>query len=527
MFSKLTSTIKGAVSHVKEAVSNEAPADPYIGTEHTIGKYTVIVEKILAQGGFATVYLSKDASGKAYALKKILALDAESRRCNDQEIRVMEKFRDRKYIVTMFASEKHRTPKGLMEYLLLMELCPGGHLVDWMNARIDNRPSEREILKIFADVCLGLEPLHQASTPIIHRDIKLENVLAVGSMFKLCDFGSATTEAVMPGEKVSIPMTEEEIQKYTTIQYRAPEMCDLYMHKLINTKADIWAMGCLLYKLCYFDDAFGESTLAIIGGKYKIPDAPKYSPSMMSLIAGMLQTDPDQRLDVIGMTQQVFQLLGTPCPIKGTAPTRPAAKKVPASAAGNKRKDSGSWADFGGASIPAPKPDAGQPRKSPFGAGPPAAGGKKASPFGDDPPPAKKKESPFDGGPPSKTGGPSPFGPAPTQPSRAKSAPPPKALAANGSGGSANPFGSPVKTETSKGAGKGTGNNARKVTSRGASRAASAFSPFGATAEESSGAGSTAAADPFAAAAIPAAPVDPFATDPFGAKPATPAPLRG
>ena len=44
----------------------------------------------------------------------------------------------------------------------------------------------------------------------------------------------------MPGEKVSIPMTEEEIQKYTTIQYRAPEMCDLYMHKLINTKADIW-----------------------------------------------------------------------------------------------------------------------------------------------------------------------------------------------------------------------------------------------------------------------------------------------
>ena len=34
-------------------------------------RYTVIVEKILAQGGFATVYLSKDASGQAYALKKV------------------------------------------------------------------------------------------------------------------------------------------------------------------------------------------------------------------------------------------------------------------------------------------------------------------------------------------------------------------------------------------------------------------------------------------------------------------------
>ena len=34
-------------------------------------RYTVIIEKVLAQGGFATVYLSKDASGKAYALKKV------------------------------------------------------------------------------------------------------------------------------------------------------------------------------------------------------------------------------------------------------------------------------------------------------------------------------------------------------------------------------------------------------------------------------------------------------------------------
>lgn len=40
-------------------------------------------------------------------------------------------------------------------------------------------------------------------------------------------------------------------------------MVDLYMGKTITTKADIWALGCLLYKLCFFTLPFGESTLAI------------------------------------------------------------------------------------------------------------------------------------------------------------------------------------------------------------------------------------------------------------------------
>lgn len=35
-------------------------------------------------------------------------------------------------------------------------------------------------------------------------------------------------------------MVEEEIKKYTTLSYRAPEMVDMYCGKPITTKADIW-----------------------------------------------------------------------------------------------------------------------------------------------------------------------------------------------------------------------------------------------------------------------------------------------
>eukprot|EP00056_Hartaetosiga_gracilis_P010430 m.153805 g.153805 ORF g.153805 m.153805 type:complete len:77 (+) comp13312_c1_seq3:242-472(+) len=62
--------------------------------------------------------------------------------------------------------------------------------------------------------------------------------------FKLCDFGSATTVAIHPGSDRPNALIQEELEKYTTPQYRAPEMVNLYMKKTINEKADIWVLVC-------------------------------------------------------------------------------------------------------------------------------------------------------------------------------------------------------------------------------------------------------------------------------------------
>ena len=48
------------------------------------------------------------------------------------------------------------------------------------------------------------------------------------------------------------------------------------------------ALGCLLYRLCFFTLPFGESSLAIQSGKFTIPDDSRYSRNLHSLIGRLL-----------------------------------------------------------------------------------------------------------------------------------------------------------------------------------------------------------------------------------------------
>lgn len=57
--------------------------------------------------------------------------------------------------------------------------------------------------------------------------------------YVICDFGSATARILNPSVQGVVPV-EEEIKRYTTLSYRAPEMVDMYSGKPITTKSDIW-----------------------------------------------------------------------------------------------------------------------------------------------------------------------------------------------------------------------------------------------------------------------------------------------
>lgn len=55
------------------------------------------------------------------------------------------------------------------------------------------------ITRIFYQTCKAVAHMHSQNPPIIHRDLKIENLLiSADSTIKLCDFGSSTTDVFNP-----------------------------------------------------------------------------------------------------------------------------------------------------------------------------------------------------------------------------------------------------------------------------------------------------------------------------------------
>ncbi|XP_075063510.1 AP2-associated protein kinase 1 isoform X5 [Mixophyes fleayi] len=288
----------------------------YIGRVFNIGRHQVTVDEVLAEGGFALVFLVRTSNGMRRALKRMYVNNEHDLQVCKREIQIMRDLSGHKNIVGYIDSSINSVSSGdVWEVLILMDFCRGGQVVNLMNQRLQTGFTENEVLQIFCDTCEAVARLHQCKTPIIHRDLKVENILLHDrGHYVLCDFGSATNKCQNP-QTEGVTTVEDEIKKYTTLSYRAPEMVNLYSGKVITAKADVWALGCLLYKLCFFTLPFGESQVSICDGNFTIPDNSRYSHDMHCLVRYMLEPDPDKRPDIYQVSYFAFKLAKRECPV--------------------------------------------------------------------------------------------------------------------------------------------------------------------------------------------------------------------
>ncbi|XP_062430336.1 BMP-2-inducible protein kinase isoform X2 [Rhea pennata] len=286
-----------------------------LGKVFAVGRYQVTAEELLAEGGFSTVFLVRTHGGIRCALKRMYVNSVPDLNICKREITIMKELSGHKNIVGYLDCAVNSVSDNVWEVLILMEYCRAGQVVNQMNQRLQTGFTESEVMRIFCDTCEAVARLHQCKTPIVHRDLKVENILLNDSgNYVLCDFGSATNKFLNP-QKDGVNLVEEEIKKYTTLSYRAPEMINLYGGKPITTKADIWALGCLLYKLCFFSLPFGESQVAICDGSFTVPDNSRYTHNMHCLIRYMLEPDQEQRPDIFQVSYFAFKLARKDCPV--------------------------------------------------------------------------------------------------------------------------------------------------------------------------------------------------------------------
>ena len=297
-----------------------------VGTQLTVGTHSVKILKYLTSGGFAQIYAVEILSmglfngSNVACLKRVKVPDKLSLNILRAEVDAMKLLANNKHVVSYIDSHATRSPTndGTYEVFLLMEYCEGGGLIDFMNTRLQNRLTEPEILDIMSQTTQGIAVMHALVPPLLHRDIKIENVLlSKGGIYKVCDFGSVSGVIRPPRNQQELLYVQHDIMKNTTAQYRCPEMLDLYRGLPIDEKADIWALGVFLYKLCYYTTPFeklGEP--AILHARFQFPSFPNYSDRLKNLIKSMLREHPSDRPNVCQVLEEVSRMQNVPCPIR-------------------------------------------------------------------------------------------------------------------------------------------------------------------------------------------------------------------
>jgi serine/threonine protein kinase len=215
------------------------PGEQSLGT--MIGRYKLL-EKV-GEGGFGVVYVAeqREPVKRRVALKIIkLGMDTKQVIARFEAERQALALMDHPNIAKVF--DAGATDAGRPYFV--MELVRGIKITDYCE---QNQLSTRERLDLFISVCQAIQHAHQKG--IIHRDIKPSNILVTlhdgVPVPKVIDFGIAKATQGELTDKTVYTQLQEFIG---TPAYMSPEQAEMSGLD-IDTRADIYSLGVLLYEL--------------------------------------------------------------------------------------------------------------------------------------------------------------------------------------------------------------------------------------------------------------------------------------
>jgi len=267
-----------------------------------LGPYEV--QSAIGAGGMGEVYRARDTRLDRTVAVKILpphlSTDSAARQRFDREARVISSLTHPNICQLYDVGSQDGVD------FIVMELLEGETLAD----RLKKGPLPLEqVLKCGIEICEGLEKAHRSG--VIHRDLKPGNVMLTKSGAKLMDFGvakareavkTATATATIGMAGDGPPLTAQGTV-VGTFQYMAPEQLE---GKEADARADIFALGAVLYEMATGKCAFGGKTTASVIAAVLERDPPPVSasqpaspPALDALVRGCLAKDPDERFQSI------------------------------------------------------------------------------------------------------------------------------------------------------------------------------------------------------------------------------------
>jgi serine/threonine protein kinase/formylglycine-generating enzyme required for sulfatase activity len=224
------------------------------GPGSQIGKYKLLQQ--IGEGGMGVVYLAeqREPFAKRVALKIIkLGMDTNAVVARFEAERQALALMDHPNIARVY--DAGQTSEGRPYFV--MELVDGCAVTDYCRER---KLSLRQVLELFSQVCSAVQHAHHKG--IIHRDLKPSNILVMEvdgvPVPKVIDFGVAKALGATLLGRGSLT---ETFQVIGTLNYMCPEQA-ASKHQAVDTRADIYSLGTVLYELLTGDTPFPRGELA-------------------------------------------------------------------------------------------------------------------------------------------------------------------------------------------------------------------------------------------------------------------------
>ena len=162
----------------------------------------------------------------------------------------------------------------------------------------------------------------------------------------LMDLGSLAPSPIAITSRSLALAVQDTAAEHSTMPYRAPELFDVKTGSIVDTKVDVWSLGCTLYACLVGKSPFearseetgGSLSLCVLGGDWRFPgegqrdqrgkqkqpqqngaaaggDDEAISDPVKEVVRRCLKVEPGDRPDVdelIGIIEDVLEQLGGP-----------------------------------------------------------------------------------------------------------------------------------------------------------------------------------------------------------------------
>ena len=241
------------------------------------------LERLLGRGNFSEVWLAKDTLTEIPVALKIYApatgLDDQGLNVFAREFSLVVNANHKNLLKPLYYDSCDRKP------YLVLPFCTNGSIMKNVG-----KFTEGEAWVLLRDVASGLAWLHSLNPPVIHQDIKPDNIMiGENGEFMITDFGVSTHLRSTLRKSLSSAFSSAG-----TIAYMAPERFGKDNTPIMAN--DVYSLGATVYEMLTGDTPFGDDGGLVQKKGADVPELKgEYSEQLKKTLSKCLKLNPWER----------------------------------------------------------------------------------------------------------------------------------------------------------------------------------------------------------------------------------------